>query len=71
MVYWLGRWIPSPGIPVSKPLGGSRLAQLLILSRSIKRVPRNHVDLAVKSTRSPRNGSVAVRQLNAIHKKGL
>ena len=71
MVYWLGRSIPNPGIPVSKPLGGARLTQLLILSRSIKWVPRNPVDLAVKSTRSPRNGSVAVRQLNAIHKKGL
>ena len=25
MVWWLGRWIPNPGVPDLKPLGGSKV----------------------------------------------
>ena len=53
-------WIPNPGVPCSKPLDCSKINSAFHLS----------VFLAVKSKLPPRNGSLAVRQLNPIHKKG-
>ena len=47
-----------------------RLSQPLILPRSIKGVPGPLGDLVVKSKLSPLSCSVALRQLNPVHKKG-
>ena len=70
MALWLGRWIPNPGVPGSKPSGGSKFNSPFIIPRSIKWVPGTPGDLVVKSKLSPHSGSVALRQLNTIHKKG-
>ena len=44
--------------------------QLFIPLRSIECVPVTPGDLVIKSKLSPYRGSVALRQLNPIHKKG-
>ena len=48
-----------------------RSTQSFILSTSIKRVSTISGDLVAKSKLSPGSGSVALRQLNPIHNKGL
>ena len=73
MAKQLKRWIPNPGILGSKPLGASKVnstSQSFILLGFIKWVPETPGDQVVKSKLSPCSGSVALRQLNPIHKKG-
>ena len=44
---WLRRWIPNPGVPCSKPLGGSKVDSAFHPSKN----------LVVKSKLPPRSGS--------------
>ena len=53
----LKHWIPNPGVPCSRPLGGSKLTQLFILPRLIKWVPGISGNLVVKGKLPPPNGS--------------
>ena len=59
-----------PGVACSNPLGGSRSTQLFILPRSIRWVPGTSRNFVVKSKLPPGSGSVALNDLNPIHKKG-
>ena len=61
MAYWLGRWIPNPGVPSSKPMGGSKVEPAFHPSEVD--LPGLPGDLVAKSKLSPRSGSVALRQL--------
>ena len=70
MAYWLKCWIPNKGILVSEPLSGSKFYSAFILLRLMKWVPGTPGDLNEKSEQSPCSGSVSLRQLNPIHKKG-
>ena len=64
-------WIPNPGVPCSKPLGGSKVDSAFHLSEVDKiNIPRISGNLVVKRKLTPQSGSVALRQLNPIHKKG-
>ena len=47
------------------------LTQTFIFPKSIKWVPGTSGDVVVKSKLSPRSGSVALKQLHPIHKKGM
>ena len=47
-----------------------RLQGCLNLSRSFKQLPETFRDFVVKIKLSPRNSSVALRQLSRIHRKG-
>ena len=71
MAQRLRHWIPNLGVLGSSHWVAPRsTSQPFIFPRSIKGVvgtPRNRV---VKSKLSPRSGSVALRQLNLIHKRG-
>ena len=62
---WLRHWIPNLEVLCSKSLGRS-----LTLLTSIKWIPGVSGNSKVKSKLPPRSGSVALRQLNVIHKKG-
>ena len=64
MAFWLERWIPNPGVPISKSLGRSKVDSAFHPSEVDKLVPRTLGDVVVKSGLSPRNVSVTLRQLN-------
>ena len=51
-------------------VGGSKVDSAFHSSEFHKKNTRISGDFAVKSKLSPHNGSVALRQLNPIHKKG-
>ena len=61
----LGYWIPDPGVHWVV----LRSTQPFILPRSIKWVPGTPGYLVVKSKLFPCKGSVALRQLNPVHRK--
>ena len=68
----LRRWIPNPGVPVSKPLGGSMVNLAFDPSERDQLSTRNSWkpgNSIVKMKLSPCSGSVALRKLNPIHKK--
>ena len=54
----------------SKLLGGSKVSSAFHPSEVDQLSTRNSWELNVKSKMFPRNGSVALRQMNHIHKKG-
>ena len=54
-----GRWIPNPGVPGSKPLGGSKVDSAFHPSEVDKMSVRNSWELWVKSKLSPRTGFAA------------
>ena len=69
----LRRWIPNPGVPCSKPLGGSKGNSAFHPTEDDQLSTRNSWkpgNCMVKRELFPRSGSVALRQLNPIHKKG-
>ena len=41
MAYWLRRWIPDPGVPCSKPLGGAKVDSAIRPSEVDKVSSRN------------------------------
>ena len=45
---WLRRWIPNPGVPCSKPLGGSKVDSAFHLSEVDKMSTRNFWELIGK-----------------------
>ena len=57
MAHWLWRWIPNPGVPCSKPLGGSKVNSAFHPSKVNKMSTRNYWELVVKSRLPPRSGS--------------
>ena len=65
-----GAGFPIQGFPVQNHWEAPRSTQPFIPLRSIKRLPGISGNLGVKSKRPPRSGSVALRQLNLIHKRG-
>ena len=65
-----GTEFPIQGSWVQNHWVAPRSTQLFILWRLIKCVSGTPGDRVVKSKLSPRSGSVALRQLNPIHKKG-
>ena len=67
---WLRRWIPNPGVPCSKPLGGSKVDSAFHPSRVDKTSTRNFWELNGKKVNCLLEVAVALRQLNPIHKKG-
>ena len=54
MAWWLRCWIPNPGVPRSKPLGGSKVDSAFHPSKVNKMSTRN---LMVKSKLPSRSGS--------------
>ena len=48
MASWLRRWIPNPGAPCSKPLGGSKVDSAFHLSEVDKMSTRNFWELSGK-----------------------
>ena len=74
---WIWSWsnalagFPVEGSGVQNHWMAPRLTQLFILSRLMKLVPGTTGDLVLKSELSLRRGSLALRQLNPIHKKEL
>ena len=70
MVQWLGCWIPNPTVLVSYPPCGSKIHPDFHPSEVGQMNTRNSWGLSGKSKLSPRSGSVALRQLNYIHKSG-
>ena len=51
------RWIPNPGVPYSKPLGGSKVDSAFHPSEVGKMSTRNFWELSGKSKLPPRSGS--------------
>ena len=70
MAQWLGCLIPNPRVLTLKPLDDSRTNSAFHPFAFIKWVLGPSGTLVVKSKLSPRSGSVALRQLNTIHKEG-
>ena len=72
--WWISNPVFAPkdilGTRVQNHMVAPRLTQPFILLRSINWVPGISRNLVVKSKMSPRSGSVALRQLNPIQKKG-
>ena len=62
-------WIPNPGVPCLKPLGGSKVDSAFWVW-SDGYIPWLSGNLVVKSKLPPCSGFVALRQLNTIYKKG-
>ena len=60
--------IHNPGVPYSKPLGGSKVDSVFHPSE-VERVSGISGNLVAKSKLPPHSGSVALRQLNLFHKK--
>ena len=48
MAYWLSRWYPNPGVPCSKPLGGSKVDSAFHPSEVDKMSTRNSWELSGK-----------------------
>ena len=48
MAKWLRRWIPNPGVPCSKPLGGSKVDSAFHPSEVDKMITRNFWELSGK-----------------------
>ena len=48
MAKWLRRWIPNPGVPCSKPLGGSKVDSAFHPSEVDKMSTRNFWELSGK-----------------------
>ena len=48
MNYWLRRWIFNPGVPCSKPLGGSKVDSVFHPSKIDKMSTRNFWELSGK-----------------------
>ena len=48
MAKWLRRWTPSPGVPCSKPLGGSKVDSVFHLSQVDKMSTGNFWELSGK-----------------------
>ena len=48
MAKWLRRWIPNPGVPCSKPLGGSKVDSVFHPSEVDKMSTRNFWELSGK-----------------------
>ena len=48
MAKWLRRWIPNPGVPCSKPLGGSKVDSVFHPSEVDKLSTRNFWELSGK-----------------------
>ena len=46
MNYWLRRWIPNPGVPCSKPLGGSKIDSTFHPSKVDKMSTKNFWELS-------------------------
>ena len=57
MAYRLRCWIPNPGVPNSKPLGGSKVNSAFHPSKADEMSARNIWQLSVKSKLPPRCGS--------------
>ena len=70
MAKWLRRWIPNPGVPCSKPLGGSKVDSAFHPSEVDKMSTRNFWELNGKKETVSNEVAVALRQLNPIRKKG-
>ena len=70
MTLWLWHWISIPGVPSSKPLGGSKIDSIFQSSKVDKMSTTNSFGLVLKIKLYPHSGSVALRQWNAIHKNG-
>ena len=68
MIQWLRCWIPNQGDRDS--VSGFKVDSAFILLSLMKWVPGTPADLKVKSELSPHSGSVSLRQLDPIHKKG-
>ena len=66
----LAHWVSIPGVPRSKPLGGSKIDSVFHPSKVDKMSTTNSLGLKVKSKLSHHSGSVALRQWNSIHKNG-
>ena len=45
---WLQRWIPSPGVPCSRPLGGSNVVSAFHLSKIDQMITRNFWEESVR-----------------------
>ena len=58
MAYWLRCWISNPGVPCSKPLGGSKVDSDFHLSEVDKMSTRNIWEFVVKSKLPPRSGTI-------------
>ena len=48
MAQWLRRWIPSPGVPCSRPLGGSNVVSAFHLSKIDQMITRNFWEESVR-----------------------
>ena len=57
--------------PGSKPMGGSKVDSGCHFFKVNQMSIRNTRELVVKSKLSPCSGSAVLRQLNAIHRKGI
>ena len=59
MAEWSRCWIPNPGVPCSKPLGGSKVDSAFHPSEvgKMSTVPEISGNLVVKSKLPPRSGS--------------
>ena len=62
-------WIPNPGVPGSRPRGGSKVDSTFHPSEVDKLSIKNSLGLVTKSKLSPCNSSINLRQMNPIHKK--
>ena len=61
MAFWSGRWIPNPGVPISKSLSSSMVDSAFHPFEVDKLVPRTPGDVVVKSYLSPRSVYVTLR----------
>ena len=66
----LAHWVSIPGVPRSKPLGGSKIDSVFHPSKVDKMSTTNSLGLVVKNKLSSQSGSVALRRWNSIHKNG-
>ena len=66
----LKRWIPNPGVLSSKSLVDSKADSAFNPPEVDQMSTMNIWNLLVKSKLPPPSGSVALRRLNLIHKKG-
>ena len=68
MAQWFRCWIPNQEVQRSKSVSGSN--SVFILLNFMKWVPGTPGELKLEGELSPCSGSVALKQLNPIHKKG-
>ena len=61
---------PTHGIPCSEPIGGSKVDSVFPLSEVDQMRTGIPCNLVVKSKMPPCSGSVTLRPLNPVHKKG-